>query len=278
MVFSDSSPGHPAHLLARYQFYPSPSRSQAFSYPGRSRPKATFCFPPLSSCGGDYTWCFFQHVIPRSRLPVIPSPGVRVEYTSCLNTTELVIPSSSFRSSKQELSVILNSHNFPGPIDWHPGFFDSRWNYTIYDFFTDPNKGTRYPYSVAPRLQARALREPECPDSSSWRLVSWSVFNQVLTRFYSNRHSHPSFPYVSHDHVHLLICLSLKQSCMVIVRLEVLFVVHGFELLVRVWPMSLVLVLVVPYLIPCVSSLIFVVTLNMSFCMYHLSKRHMMCV
>ena len=35
-------------------------------------------------------------------------------------------------------------------------------------------------------------------------------------------HSHPSFPYVSHDHAHLLTCRSLKQSYMGIVRLEVL--------------------------------------------------------
>ena len=48
-----------------------------------------------------------------------------------------------------------------------------------------------------------------------------SVFNQVLSRFYSKRHRHPSFHYVSHDHTHLLTCLSLKQSYMGIVRFEV---------------------------------------------------------
>ena len=64
-----------------------------------------------------------------------------------------------------------------------------------------------------------------------------------------------------------------KDTCF-----EVLFVVYGFELLVRVCPVSLVLVFVVAYLITCVSSLILVVTLYTSFCMYHLPKRHMMCV
>jgi hypothetical protein len=48
-----------------------------------------------------------------------------------------------------------------------------------------------------------------------------SVFNQVLPRFYSKCHIHPSFPYVSHDHDHLLTCLCLKQSYVGIVRLEV---------------------------------------------------------
>ena len=48
-----------------------------------------------------------------------------------------------------------------------------------------------------------------------------SVFNQVLPRFYSKRHSHPSFPYTSHDHAHLLTCRSLKQSYTGIVSLEV---------------------------------------------------------
>ena len=58
------------------------------------------------------------------------------------------------------------------PIVWHPGFFDWLCNCTIYGFFTVPNQGSRYPLSVDPRLQARALRESECPDSNSWRSVS----------------------------------------------------------------------------------------------------------
>ena len=50
-----------------------------------------------------------------------------------------------------------------------------------------------------------------------------SVFNQVLPRFYfySECHSHPSFPYTSHDHAHLLTRRSLKQSYMGIVRFEI---------------------------------------------------------
>ena len=51
--------------------------------------------------------------------------------------------------------------------------------------------------------------------------LTTSVFNQVLTRFYSKCHSHPSIPYVSHDRVYLLTCHSLKQSYMGIVRFEV---------------------------------------------------------
>ena len=91
-------------------------------------------------------------------------------------------------------------------------------------------------------------------------------------------HNHLSFPYTSHDHVNLLTCLSLlKQSYTGIDSWRFLFVVYGFELLVRVCPVSLLLVLVVVCLIACVSSLVLVVTLYLSFCIYHLHKLHMMC-
>ncbi len=104
-----------------------------------------------------------------------------------------------------------------------------------------------------------------------------SVFNQVLVRFYSKCQNHPSFSMESYDHTLLLTCLSLKHPISELCAWRFLFVVYGFKLLVRVCPMSLVLVLVVADLISCVSSRILSVTLYISFCMHHLPKRHMIC-
>ena len=66
-----------------------------------------------------------------------------------------------------------------------------------------------------------------------------------------------------------------------------LFVVYGFELLVRVWPVSKVLVFVVAYFFGCVSLPFLVVPPSMSVCihhlyisigLYHFPNQHMMCV
>jgi hypothetical protein len=54
------------------------------------------------------------------------------------------------------------------------------------------------------------------------------------------------------------------------------FVVYGFELLVKVWPVSIVLVLVPAFFFGCVYSLILTVPPYIFFVMYHLPKRHMM--
>ena len=110
-------------------------------------------------------------------------------------------------------------------------------NDTTFGLVTVPSKGTRYPLSVAPRLQVRALCElnaqtkapddpcPLHPHGTPREFVLTScVFKGVLPRFYTKSHSHPSFHYVSHDHSYLFTCRSFKQS-MGIVPFEV-FVRH----------------------------------------------------
>ena len=58
-------------------------------------------------------------------------------------------------------------------------------------------------------------------------------------------------------------------------RLRIRMVSQG---VVCVYKVSVVLVLMVSWLIVCVSSFLPAVTLHISFWMYHLPKRHMMCV
>jgi hypothetical protein len=60
--------------------------------------------------------------------------------------------------------------------------------------------------------------------------------------------------------------------------LSFMFVVYAFELIVKVWFEFIVLVLEVHILFWWLSLTILVVPLYLSFCIYHLSKRHMMCV
>ena len=58
--------------------------------------------------------------------------------------------------------------------------------------------------------------------------------------------------------------------------IEPLFDVYGFDLLDRIWFVFIVMVLVVDDLFGCVSSTIHADPPYISFCAYHLPKRHMM--
>jgi hypothetical protein len=53
--------------------------------------------------------------------------------------------------------------------------------------------------------------------------------------------------------------------------------VYGFDLSGRIWLVSIVMVLVVASLVGCVFSKILAGSPYITFCLYHLPKRHMMC-
>ena len=174
-------------------------------------------------------------------IPDIPSRAERVEYSWSLNATALAIPSPSLRASKQELVVSLNAQAQAPDI---PGFSIRA---AIAQYTASLQAQTKAPdipsrSAKAPDIPSRSLRaskhelsaslnaQAEAPDDPcplhphvaprEYGLTS-SVSNQVLPRFASMRHSHPSFPYASHDHAHLLTCRSLEQSYTGNVRLEV---------------------------------------------------------
>ena len=56
-----------------------------------------------------------------------------------------------------------------------------------------------------------------------------------------------------------------------------MFYVYGFDLVGKIWLVSIVVVLVVACLFGCVVSMILAVPPYVPFCMYHLPKRNMMC-
>ena len=173
-------------------------------------------------------------------ISVTGSWGALAKYSASLQSQAKApdIPSRSLRASKHELSASLNAQA-QAPDD---------------------------PYPLHPHGAPREF------------VLASSVFKRVLPRFYTKCHSHPSFHYVSHDHSHLLTRRSFKQSYVGIVRFEV-FVRHlRIRIVIQGVAVFIVLAWVTACLIACVSPLILVVTLYISFRMYHLSMWHMMCV
>ena len=111
----------------------------------------------------------------KAQTPDIPDFSIRAalaKYSVSLQSQakEPVIPSMSLRASKRELSTNLNVQ-------------------------------TQAPDDPCPLHPHGAPRE---------FVLKSSVFKRVLPRFYTNRHSHPSFHYVSHDHSYLLTCRTFK--------------------------------------------------------------------
>ena len=163
------------------------------------------------------------------------------------------IPSPSLHVSKQELSPRLNVQDQAPDI---PGF-------SIRDAIAQ--------YLASLQAQSKV---PDIPSQSFLYILMVFHVNLVYHRLFSISCWQLSDKVIPHflmsfmiTHISSLVTLlnnPIWELC------SLMF--YGFELLVRVWSVSIVLVLVVPSLITCVSSLILPVILYISFCMYQFQR------